>query len=48
MRQKLPRDFQTSEFVMQKGFIDAVVTRDKLKDTVTRLLKMHGYKEAIQ
>ena len=48
MRQKLPRDFQTSEFVMQKGFIDAVVTRDKLKDTVTRLLKMHGYKEAAQ
>ena len=48
MRQKLPRDFQTSEFVMQKGFIDAVVTRDKLKDTVTRLLKMHGYKEAVQ
>ena len=28
---------------MQKGFIDAVVTRDKLKDTVTKLLKMHGY-----
>lgn len=48
MRQKLPRDFQTSEFVMQKGFIDAVVTRDKLKDTVTKLLKMHGYKEAAQ
>ena len=48
MRQKLPRDFQTSEFVLQKGFIDAVVTRDKLKDTVTRLLKLHGYKEAAQ
>ena len=48
MRQKLPRDFQTSEFVMQKGFIDAVVSRDKLKETVARLLKMHGYKEAAQ
>lgn len=48
MRQKLPRDFQTSEFVMQKGFIDAVVTRDMLKTTVTKLLKMHGYKEAAQ
>ena len=31
---------------MQKGFIDAVVSRDKLKSTVTRLLKMHGYEEA--
>lgn len=45
MRQKLPKDFQTSEFVLQKGFIDAVVTRDKLKSTVARLLKMHGYSE---
>lgn len=48
MRQKLPRDFQTSEFVLQKGFIDAVVSRDKLKETVAGLLKMHGYKEAAQ
>ncbi len=48
MRQKLPRDFQTSEFVLQKGFIDAVVSRDKLKETVASLLKMHGYKEAAQ
>ncbi len=48
MRQKLPKDFQTSEFVMQKGFVDAVVSRDKLKETVAKLLKMHGYKEAAQ
>lgn len=46
MRQKLPKDFQTSEFVMQKGFIDAVVSRVKLKSTISSLLKMHGYKEA--
>ena len=48
MRQKLPKDFQTAEFVLQKGFIDAVVSRDKLKETVARLLKMYGYKEAAQ
>ena len=48
MRQKLPKDFQTSEFVLQKGFIDAVVSRDKLKETVAKLLKLHGYKEAAQ
>lgn len=46
MRQKLPKDFQTSEFVMQKGFIDAVVSRGKLKQTISSLLKMHGYGEA--
>lgn len=46
MRQKLPKDFQTSEFVMQKGFVDAVVSRDSLKSTLAKLLKMHGYEEA--
>lgn len=48
IRQKLPKDFQTSEFVMQKGFIDAVVDRGALKETLSKLLKMHGYKEAKQ
>lgn len=43
IRQKLPKDFQTSEFVLQKGFIDAVVSRDNLKDTVVKLLKIHRY-----
>lgn len=43
MRQKLPRDFQTAGFVMQKGFIDAVVSRHTLKSTVAKLLKLHGY-----
>ena len=45
LRQKLPKDFQTSEFVMQKGFVDAVVNRNKLKATLVKLLKMHGYGE---
>ena len=44
MRQKLPKDFQTSGFVMQKGFIDAVVSRDMLRQTVSKLLRLHGYK----
>ena len=43
IRQKLPKDFQTSEFVLQKGFVDAVVSRNNLKDTVVKLLKIHGY-----
>ena len=48
MRQKLPKDFQTSEFVMQKGFIDAVVNRQSLKPTIVKLLKMHGYGEVLE
>jgi acetyl-CoA carboxylase carboxyl transferase subunit beta len=47
IRQKLPKDFQSSEFVLQKGFVDAVVNRNHLKDTLIKLLKIHGYdKEA--
>ena len=45
MRQKLPKDFQTSEFVLQKGFIDAVVQRSSLKPTIVKLLKLHGCEE---
>ncbi|MBR1482374.1 MAG: acetyl-CoA carboxylase carboxyltransferase subunit beta [Ruminococcus sp.] len=45
MRQKLPKDFQTSEFVLQKGFIDAVVQRSALKPTLAKLLRLHGYGE---
>lgn len=48
MRQKLPKDFQTSEFVLQKGFIDAVVSRSSLKSTISKLFKMHGLGEAEQ
>jgi acetyl-CoA carboxylase carboxyl transferase subunit beta len=47
IRQKLPKDFQSSEFVLQKGFVDAVVNRNHLKNTLIKLLKIHGYdKEA--
>lgn len=48
IRQKLPKDFQTSEFVLQKGFIDAVVSRNNLKSTIVKLLKIHGYGEAAE
>lgn len=47
IRQKLPKDFQRSEFLLQKGFVDAVVSRNNLKNTIVKLLKIHGYgKEA--
>lgn len=47
IRQKLPKDFQRAEFLLQKGFVDAVVSRNNLKNTLVKLLKIHGYgKEA--
>ncbi len=43
IRQKLPKDFQTAEFVLEKGFIDAVVKREDLKKTIVKLLSLHNY-----
>jgi acetyl-CoA carboxylase carboxyl transferase subunit beta len=39
IRQKLPDGFQRSEFLLDKGFIDAVVDRRELKGTVARSLR---------
>jgi acetyl-CoA carboxylase carboxyl transferase subunit beta len=36
--QNLPPGFQTAEFMMEHGLIDAIVTRPKMRDTLTRLL----------
>ncbi|MBZ5509272.1 MAG: acetyl-CoA carboxylase, carboxyltransferase subunit beta [Acidobacteriia bacterium] len=38
IRQKLPEGFQTSEFLMQHGMLDAVVHRKDLKSYITRAL----------
>ncbi len=40
--QDLPEGFQTSEFLLKHGFIDAIVTRKEMKDTLTLLLKFFG------
>ncbi len=38
IRQKLPTDFQTSEFLLEHGLIDLVVSRKDLKSTLSRLI----------
>ncbi len=39
IRQRLPDQFQTAEFLLEKGAIDMVVDRHNLKDTLVRLLE---------
>jgi acetyl-CoA carboxylase carboxyl transferase subunit beta len=41
IKQSLPEGFQTAEFLLEHGFIDAVVQREKLKETLSQLLSMH-------
>jgi acetyl-CoA carboxylase carboxyl transferase subunit beta len=36
IRQKLPEGFQRSEFLVEKGFLDAVVKRDELRDFLAK------------
>ncbi len=39
---KLPKNFQTAEFLEEKGFIDLIVERKNLKLTIYKLLKIHS------
>ncbi|MGL5032997.1 MAG: acetyl-CoA carboxylase, carboxyltransferase subunit beta [Microcystaceae cyanobacterium] len=41
LREKLPDDFQTSEYVLQHGFVDSIVARTQLKRTLAQLISMH-------
>ena len=38
IRQKLPEGFQRSEFLLEHGFLDAVVPRSEMKDYIGRAL----------
>ena len=37
----LPEGFQRAEFQMEHGFVDAVVPRAEMRDTLARLLRLH-------
>ena len=41
IKQELPKGFQTAEFALQHGLIDAVVPRNELRRTLAHLLAMH-------
>lgn len=41
IRQKLPKNFQRAEYLLEHGFLDAVIARPKLKRTLTYLLRVH-------
>ncbi len=41
LREKLPEGFQTSEYLLQHGFVDAIVNRTQLKKTLAHLISLH-------
>ncbi|MEM1367683.1 MAG: acetyl-CoA carboxylase, carboxyltransferase subunit beta [Cyanobacteria bacterium P01_H01_bin.15] len=41
LREKLPEGFQTSEYLVEHGFVDVIVPRTQLKQTLSKFLKLH-------
>ena len=41
IRQKLPNGFQRAEFLLEKGFVDAIVSRNSQREYLTTVLKLH-------
>jgi len=41
LREKLPEGFQTSEYLLEHGFVDAIVPRTQLKKTLAMLISLH-------
>lgn len=42
VRETLPADFQKAEFLLEHGFVDKIVKRQELRDTIGLLLELHG------
>jgi len=38
----LPKGFQTSEFILQHGFVDAIVPRSRQREVLANILKIHS------
>jgi acetyl-CoA carboxylase carboxyl transferase subunit beta len=48
IRQKLPKGFQRSEFLLENGHIDMIVSRHQMRDRVANLLaKLLGHSQPI-
>lgn len=47
MGTELPEEFQTAEFLLDKGFLDDVIDRKHMKDYLYKLVKLHGYGGAL-
>ena len=42
VRENLPEDFQRAEFLLEHGFVDAIVKRTEMPDTIAKLVAFHG------
>ena len=45
IKETLPEDFQKAEFLLEKGFVDAIIDRRNLRREIYKILDMHEVKE---
>ena len=45
LREKLPDNFQTAEYLQDHGFVDTIVPRTQLKETLAKILRLHKTQE---
>ncbi|MDR0222535.1 MAG: acetyl-CoA carboxylase, carboxyltransferase subunit beta [Oscillospiraceae bacterium] len=45
IKQQLPDDFQSAEFLLENGFVDMIADRHKMRKILSRLLKIHNYQK---
>ncbi len=43
IKQKLPDDFQSAEFMLENGFVDMIVDRSRMRRVLSHILRMHNY-----
>lgn len=43
IKQKLPKDFQRSEYLQEHGMIDHIVTRNKMKEFLSKIIEMTNF-----
>ena len=41
-RKTLPKGFQTAEFLLEHGFVDAIAPRSEQKELISKLLQIHS------
>lgn len=48
INETLPDEFQTSEFQLEHGFVDKIVPRPEMRDTLITILKLHCKREVTE
>jgi acetyl-CoA carboxylase carboxyl transferase subunit beta len=47
IKQKLPDEFQSAEFLLENGFADMICERKKMRSCLARLMKLHNYTKGV-